>query len=114
MNSCIELYASIKDILIPDFSQQFVMAGDLLSKSLSHHEITMGQKSLGASLMHELSSSNLIDMLQFASPEVLIEALLSLLDQSLEKSIKLLVVGSNSDDYGMSDSDSARISQEQV
>ena len=92
------LYASIKDILLPDFSQQFSLAGDLLSRSISHGGLSAGQRSLGAALMHELSSSNLIDVLRFASPDTLIEALLSLLDSSLEKDVRMLAIGRNCDE----------------
>ena len=89
LSRCILLYASIKDVLIPDASSQFKQAGDLLTASLSYDQLTPGQRSLGATLMHELTSSNLTDMLQYADADALIQALLSILDAALEKEIKL-------------------------
>lgn len=62
-----------------------------------HGELTPGHRSLVAALVHELSSTNIVDIMQFASPDKLIEALLALLDSSLEKDIKLLVINRNSE-----------------
>jgi len=94
---CILLFSCVKDVLIPDPSKQFTVAGELLTASLSHDALTPGQRSLGAALMHELTGSNLLDMLVHANPDTLIQALLSLLDQALEKEVKLLVIDRNLD-----------------
>ena len=98
LSCCILLYATIKDVLIPDSSAQFKQAGDLLTASLSYDQLTPGQRSLGATLMHELTSSNLTDMLQYADADALIQALLSILDAALEKQIKLSVIERNFDE----------------
>ena len=43
LSRCILLYASIKDVLIPDASSQFKQAGDLLTASLSYDQLTPGE-----------------------------------------------------------------------
>ena len=90
--SCVALYATSKDILIPDLAKQFKFAGkksfmiifetfqqiysydfelfsftataDLLNKSLNHGELTPGQQCLGAALMHTLISGNMASSME--------------------------------------------------
>jgi len=63
-----------------------------LSKSVSGHALTLGERALGTELMLELSNSNLPSMLQFASPDSLIRTMLLQLDQSLQQTVEMMIL----------------------